>query len=180
MKTKSDIIFLILEDDPEDFELMRRVLYNAFPFAEIRHADDEETFLRMLQLSEPSVILADYYLPNFSGLDAILCASQFCPGVPFIFVSGAISEEFAEDTVLNNGWAFVLKSHLDELPRVIKNTLFKQQIDNQLGQNSSSLLSTTQRIQDQIETNRRLLDRVNGFINSRREPLEGDTDFDEG
>jgi hypothetical protein len=43
-------------------------------------------------------MLADWLIPSFDGLSALEVAQTYCLSVPFIFVSGAVGEDFATDT----------------------------------------------------------------------------------
>ena len=60
----------------------------------------------------PDIILADYKLPNFDGIHAILIAKEHCPDVPIIIVSGAVGEEEAIEILKSGATDFVLKDRL--------------------------------------------------------------------
>ena len=60
----------------------------------------------------PDIILADYKLPNFDGIHAILIAKEYCPDVPIIIVSGAVGEEEAIEILKSGATDFVLKDRL--------------------------------------------------------------------
>ncbi len=69
----------------------------------------------------PDLILADYALPSFDGVSALEFARKYCPDTPFIFVSGAIGEEVAIDSLHRGATDYVLKHRLERLaPAVMK------------------------------------------------------------
>lgn len=154
---------LLLEDDPLDAELIQRVLTKSGLNVFISVVDNRGGFVKYLETQQPDLILADYLLPDFSGVEALQLSIQFAPFVPFIFVTGTIGEELAAETVLNGAWGFVLKTNLDRLTEVVNNSLFKAQ-ELRVPWQSHSMLTTSQRLQNQIETNHKILKQVRNFI----------------
>jgi len=75
----------------------------------------EKAFRDEIQHFLPELILSDYSLPSFDGLSALTIAKKECPQVPFIFVSGAMGEEIAIETLKNGATDYVLKHRLSRL-----------------------------------------------------------------
>jgi PAS domain S-box-containing protein len=114
---------LILEDLPEDAELMVYELRQAnIPFT-YRRVSDREHFLAVLRDDKPDLILSDFHLPGFDGLEALALAQASCPEVPFIFVSGAMGEEVAIDAVKRGATDYVLKDRLFRLAPAVQRAL---------------------------------------------------------
>lgn len=114
---------LIVEDLASDAELMAYELRQAnLPFT-YRRAENDVEFLRALEEFRPDLILSDYYLPSFNGLAALALAQEKCPEVPFIFVSGAIGEEVAIDSLKRGATDYVLKDRLSRLAPAVKRAL---------------------------------------------------------
>src|SRR5262249_16386141 len=72
-------------------------------------------FLAALGDFNPDLILADYSLPSFDGIAALSIAQEQRPDVPFIFVSGAIGEELAIESLKQGATDYVLKQRLSRL-----------------------------------------------------------------
>jgi PAS domain S-box-containing protein len=106
---------LILEDVPTDAELIERELRRAEIDFVARRVATREAFLQTLQDFSPDLILADYSLPSFDGISALSMAREKCPEVPFVFVSGAIGEELAIETLKQGATDYVLKQRLSRL-----------------------------------------------------------------
>lgn len=114
---------LIVEDLASDAELMTYELRQAnLPFT-VKRVDNEDDFLREITESRPDLILSDFHLPHFNGLAALALAKERCPDVPFIFVSGAIGEEVAIDTLKRGATDYVLKDRLSRLVPAVKRAL---------------------------------------------------------
>lgn len=108
--------FLLLEDDESDVFLMKRQLERHLSNVTLNVAATQEDYESLIQRSQPDVILSDYRLPRYSGIEALLYARKYCPMVPFVFVTGALhNEELAADTILQGASGFVLKNNLDKL-----------------------------------------------------------------
>jgi DNA-binding NtrC family response regulator len=71
----------------------------------------------------PDIILSDYILIKFNGLEALNLSINVNPAIPFIIVTGTLSEEYAVDVVKAGAWDYVSKERLDRLPGAINNSL---------------------------------------------------------
>ncbi|MBU4447755.1 MAG: PAS domain S-box protein [Proteobacteria bacterium] len=114
---------LILEDLPSDAELMVYELRQAEIAHSYRRVADREHFVAALAEDWPDLILSDFHLPNFDGLEALALAQATCPDKPFIFVSGAMGEEVAIDAVQRGATDYVLKDRLSRLARAVQRAL---------------------------------------------------------
>ncbi len=112
-----------LEDSAEDAELIGVYLCNGGLVCDIHVVDGEAGFAAALGREDLDVILADYSLPAFDGMSALQMAMQVCPEVPFLFVSGAIGEEQAIETLKAGAVDYVLKQHLDRLVPAVRRAL---------------------------------------------------------
>ena len=112
---------LHLEDRPAEAELAQRELRKAGLLFTAKRVMTEADFLAGLRDPTLDLILADYSLPSYDGLSALMAAQQARPEVPFIFVSGTLGEETAIDALLHGATDYVLKQRLTRLgPAVIR------------------------------------------------------------
>ncbi len=114
---------LILEDMDSDAELMIYELRQAQIAHSYRRVVDREQFIAALQEDKPDLILSDFHLPSFDGLGALSLAQSLCPDVPFIFVSGAMGEEVAIDSLKQGATDYVLKDRLTRLVPAVRRAL---------------------------------------------------------
>jgi len=114
-----NINILILEDSHDDIELMEEELRkHNFTFRSLS-VESRDNFIYQLNHFHPDVILADYTLPTFNGLEALDIAQTQTPLVPFIFVTGTLEVERAVETILNGADNFILKDNLPSLPGAV-------------------------------------------------------------
>jgi signal transduction histidine kinase/CheY-like chemotaxis protein len=114
---------LMLEDVASDAELIQHRLRQTGLMIETRRVQAREEFLHELEEWQPGLILADYSLPAFDGLEALALARTCCPDVPFIFVSGAIGEERAIQALKDGSTDYVLKDRLTRLVPAVQRAL---------------------------------------------------------
>lgn len=113
---------LVVEDIPDDAELMILHL-EAEGFApEWQRVQTEQEYLTALD-TLPEVILADWSLPQFSGLRALEIMIERNLDIPFILVSGSIGEEAAVDALHKGACDYVLKDRSKRLGQVVRRAL---------------------------------------------------------
>ncbi len=117
--------FVLLEDDPNDAELIQLELARNGLNVHWRHAASEKAFRDALAEGNVDLVLADYTLPGFDGLAALKITQKTLPGVPFIFVSGSLGEERAIEALKSGATDYVLKDRLQRLPTVVNRALLE-------------------------------------------------------
>ncbi len=112
---KSTLRILNLEDNANDAELNEAMLSARWPHCELLRVDNREDFLSALEQDDVDLILSDYTMPNFNGLEALAIAHERKPEIPFLFVSGTIGEDAAIEAMKNGATDYVLKHRLMRL-----------------------------------------------------------------
>ena len=117
------MLILHLEDNSSDALLVESALRSSgLDFSYIR-AGNRSEYVSLIESRSPDIILSDYRLPGFSGMAALELARQRCPEVPFIFVSGALGEETAIETLHKGATDYVLKDHIARLESSVRRAL---------------------------------------------------------
>ncbi|MEA3497191.1 MAG: response regulator [Bacteroidota bacterium] len=121
---------LILEDNKNDFELIKLELKRKKFNFECKHVDTKDPFIKELKNYKADIILSDYNLPQFTGFEALELSKEYTPKTPFIIVTGTLNEETAAESIKKGAWDYVVKERLFRLEGAIKNSLkLKKQID---------------------------------------------------
>lgn len=121
--SKQAIKILILEDNDFDFDLIKRQLNHLELSHELSRAVSEEEFKRMLEEVRPDLILSDFSIPSYSGMEALRFAKSSFHYIPFIFVSGTIGEELAVESLKEGAVDYVIKGNLKKLVPSVKRAL---------------------------------------------------------
>ncbi len=114
---------LFVEDQPADVELCLRELKNAGLRLEADVARTPGEFLELLRRGDYDLILCDYNMQDWTGLDALNCMRREGKDLPFILVSGSIGEEAAVELVRNGASDFIIKDRMGRLPLAIRRAL---------------------------------------------------------
>src|SRR5207244_3301324 len=88
-----------------------------------KRLDSESAFAQAIKDSQPDLILADYQLTRFNGLQALAMVRQQCPDVPFILISGVCGEELAITALTGGATDYVLKDRLYRLVPAVRHAL---------------------------------------------------------
>jgi hypothetical protein len=119
---------LLLEDNPADARLtIHKLRETGFDIrAEVSRSSEE--FKRLLQSRPCDLILGDYRLPNWTGLDAIRWVRESGFSLPFVLVTGTLGDELAIECIKAGADDYVLKDNLDRLPIVVKRVLAEHEM----------------------------------------------------
>ena len=118
---------LIVEDTPDDAELMILHLTAEGFQLDWTRVQTEADYLAQLGLS-PDLILADWSLPQFSGLRALKLMRERGLDIPFIIVSGSVGEEAAIDALRQGAYDYVLKDRPARLGKAVRRALEDSQL----------------------------------------------------
>ncbi|MCE5250928.1 response regulator, partial [bacterium] len=122
------IRILILEDVPEDAELLERILRKEKLQFTARTADNKEDFLKELKDFSPDLILSDYSMPRFTGLEALKIVKEIAPSIPLIIITGSINEETAVECMKAGAVDYVLKDRLTRIVPAVQAALENKHI----------------------------------------------------
>ncbi|HEU6441281.1 MAG TPA: histidine kinase dimerization/phosphoacceptor domain -containing protein [Microvirga sp.] len=114
---------LLLEDSALDAELVTEALASSGLAVAIERVVLEEEFAAALRSGSWDLVLADYLLPGFDGLNALALVRERFPELPFVFVSGALGEEVAVEALKRGATDYVLKDRLGRLPVTVLRAL---------------------------------------------------------
>src|ERR1700689_846242 len=103
---------LLVEHDPDDAELCRSPLPPADSATQIDLASTPDNFLRLLNQNTYDVILSDFRIPGWSGMDALQLLRSEGKTTPFLLVTGTLGDEMAVSCIRQGVSDYVLKDRL--------------------------------------------------------------------
>jgi signal transduction histidine kinase len=159
---------LSLEDDEDDFEFIHETLDASDLKFSIKRVDTKEGFINALENYKPHVILSDHSLPKFNSTDALEICKRNHIQTPFILVTGAVSDEFAVNSIQHGANDYILKSNLNRLPSAIKNALKHRETEIAKQRAIASLESQNEKL---LKINKELDSFVYSVSHNLRAPL---------
>ena len=111
---------LIIDDSADDAELLIRELRRESYDVSAERTDTEAGLKAALDDQAWDIVLCDFHMPRFSGIEALKIVRDRDPDVPFIFVSGAIGEDVAVGAMKAGAQDYVMKGNLKRLAPAIE------------------------------------------------------------
>lgn len=110
---------LLIEDSPEDAELMCEQMLDAGLEASFERVESAQELREALERAAPDIVLSDLSMPGFSGNEALQIVRAALPEVPFIFVSGTMGEENAVAALHQGANDYIIKHQPARLPSAV-------------------------------------------------------------
>jgi signal transduction histidine kinase len=111
---------LIIEDSEDDTLLLVRELTKNGYNLDCERVDTPEGMQSALAAGGWDVVISDFVMPHFSGLDALQVLKKSGIDIPFIIVSGKIGEETAVEAMRAGAHDYILKGNLARLSPAIE------------------------------------------------------------
>ena len=86
----------------------------------MKQVENREAFKAALEAEAFDIILSDFHLPSFTGLDALAIVKKKCPHTPFILISGTIGEQAAIESLKAGATDYLLKQQPERLASAIR------------------------------------------------------------
>ena len=152
---------LHLEDSTDDHDLAAVHLHRAGLAPVVLQVDNEAAFRAALVAGPWDVVLSDFNLPGFTGLQAQQILKDSGLQVPFILVSGEIGEDTAVAAMRNGASDYLLKNNLARLAPAVEHAIeanrdriARQQADRALADSRQRLSELAQHLQTSVERER--------------------------
>ena len=154
------IRLLHVEDSEPDHILALAYLERDGLVVHARRVDTRAAFANAL--AEPwDAVLSDYYLPDFTGLEALQMLRDSGLPLPFILVSGQIGEDTAVEAMRNGASDYLLKDNLSRLAPALENAIAAGEgrrarlaADRELALSRQRLSELAQHLQTSVEAER--------------------------
>lgn len=142
---------LLVEDLSSDVELIERTLRRMNRDFCLKTVDDAFGLKQELTAFQPDLVLSDYMLPRFNGLDALQIVQACSPDLPFIIVTGSVNELTAVECMKAGAWDYVIKEKLAKLPPAIESALKRRELVREKQRALEQVKANEQRFRTLVE-----------------------------
>jgi two-component system cell cycle sensor histidine kinase/response regulator CckA len=142
---------LLIEHDPDDAELCISALRAADASTQIDLVSNPEDFLRHLNQNAYDVVLSDYRIPGWSGMDVLQLLRKQGKTTPFLLVTGTLGDEMAVSCIREGVSDYVLKDRLALLPHAIDRAIGEQLMREEGYHSQQALQQSEARYRELVE-----------------------------
>jgi C4-dicarboxylate-specific signal transduction histidine kinase len=162
---------LFVEDSADDAELLRVELIRCgFDLAVWRRVDAASEMTAALLEDTWDLILCDYSIPGFGGLQALALVKGLGLDMPFILVSGVIGEEAAVEAMRCGANDYLMKDRLARLVPAIRRELAEVVVRQEKRRAQQALREANEALEAKVEERTAELSRTN--LSLRKEIVE--------
>jgi PAS domain S-box-containing protein len=138
---------LIVEDSEDDTQLLLRELRRGGYDPKHERVDSAAAMDRALARQQWDLVIADYSVPNFNSMTALSLLKERGHDLPFIIVSGTITEEAAVFTMKAGAHDYLLKGNLKRLIPAIDRELREAESHRERRKAVAALRESEKRLQ---------------------------------
>jgi PAS domain S-box-containing protein len=128
MTNKNLLRILFVEDLPSDVDLAVLELRKEGLRFEHQRVDTRDDFIKALKEFIPDIVISDYMMPSYNGMEALKDAREVDPSLPFILFTGSMNEETAVECLKAGAVDYAIKEHMTRLPFAVKEALEQHRI----------------------------------------------------
>ncbi len=119
---------LHVEDNALDAELVAAALRKGGLWVSVAVVQTAAEFESQLRTRVPDLVLADYNLPQWKGMEALEMLVRENLDIPLILVSGALGDVTAVECIKRGATDYVLKDGLARLPESVRRALQEKKL----------------------------------------------------
>jgi len=120
---KQPLRILLVEDSDDDAMLLLRHLKHGGYEIDHQRVESAEDLKAVLDRQRWDIVISDYAMPGFSGLDALRIVQGRGVDIPFILVSGQIGEDMAVAAMKAGAHDYLMKDKLARLVPAVEREL---------------------------------------------------------
>ena len=152
---------LIVDDSPSDTDLVLHELRRGGYDPIFERVETQAAAAAALARGGWNLVIADYHLPGWSGLNALKLMQELEINLPFIVVSGTIGEETAVEAMRAGAHDYVLKDNLARLAPAVTREMDDARVRRERHQAVTALGQMARKSVFLAEASRRLGESLN-------------------
>ncbi len=123
IKVMPELKILIVEDSEDDTLLLVNKIKKSKPNVQCKQVQTAMDFKEAVLKEDWDIVLSDYYMPGFNGLEALSILQELKEDIPFIIISGTIGEDQAVHAMKLGAHDYLMKNNLERLVPAIEREL---------------------------------------------------------
>lgn len=153
MNNNNKLKILFVEDVDADFELAAGELSrNDIHYSSLR-VENGEDFKSALTEFKPDIVISDYSLPQFNGMEALKISKGHDVSLPFVVLTGTLNEEIAVECMKAGATDYVIKEHIGKLSFAVRDALRYRTAMQKRAKAEAMLLESELRYRSMFENN---------------------------
>ncbi|MFW5792810.1 MAG: PAS domain S-box protein [Bacteroidota bacterium] len=120
---KGKFRILIIENQSSDAEAAKKHIAKAIPDCNIIIIDSLKDLLKNLKTFKPDIVISDFILNDFDGIEVINTVLKNNPLTPVIILTGSINEETAAKCLKSGATDYITKDQINRLGNSVINAL---------------------------------------------------------
>ncbi|HYX33617.1 MAG TPA: response regulator [Oligoflexus sp.] len=149
----SQIKVLLVEDFEFDVEAIVRALKDEYEIVDFTNVYSRKDFIKALE-DDFDLIISDHKLPDFDSFDAFDLLRASGKDIPFIIISGAITEDRAAQTLKKGAADFLSKNSLTRLGSATRDALENKRLREAHVKAAQELSDAQERLRLAMESTR--------------------------
>lgn len=143
---------------------------------EFQRVDAAEAMEAALRDGEWDIILSDFAIPHFGGMEALKLLKESGLDLPFILLSGKIGEEQAVQVMKAGAHGFIRKDRLARLTPAVERELREANVRNQLKMVEEArqkiILELDKRVAERTSELLKMTEDLRGEVSSHKRTVE--------
>lgn len=144
---RRDLRALVVEDDAADVDLVRRALRNGGFDMQCDVVQTAAEFTERIRNGNYELVLADYRLPGWNGMETVEILRQQGFDIPVVLVSGSLGELKAVECIKQGASDYVLKDDLERLPGSVDRALREKKLRDEHRQTQQELARSNRELE---------------------------------
>lgn len=136
---------LVIDDSVDDTLLLERELCKGEWEIILKRVETREAMVQMLEKKCCGLIICDYIIPGFGGMEALKLFKSYDLDIPFIMISGKITEEIAIEALQEGAQDFISKQNYTRLLPAIRRGIERMQILTERKEATDALMESEEK-----------------------------------
>jgi len=142
---------LIVEDVEDDAFMIEHLIKKEGINFISQRVDARIEFTDALQVFRPDLVISDHGMPQFNSIEALKICKDSGLDIPFILVTGTVSEEFAVNCIRLGVYDYILKTNMTRLPSAVHGALNHYQAVREKKKREEEIIRLNAELEDRIK-----------------------------